>query len=238
MFLSGSSVIPIVYNANVAFTNWSTGHNLTKDEAIAAIQETSLAQPPNGAFVHDDARPARTANLVLLLVDEATGKTYVGTEDGLEPLAPADVDGRERCDHRGEGLRGPQGRRARRRSTRSSPTLVVPADGDSFVRAEGLSTAVELKPTLRYDPEADTFTNIETGVVYSDNGKGSYATPSGEELEPGLADQRRARRTSRTIFTDPLIRDPFVCVFVWTFVLRRASPCSSRSRSGSSSRSR
>ena len=50
VFLIGFQLAPILYNASVAFSNWSTGHNLTKEEAIQTIQETSLAQPPDGAF--------------------------------------------------------------------------------------------------------------------------------------------------------------------------------------------
>jgi arabinogalactan oligomer/maltooligosaccharide transport system permease protein len=41
--------IPIVSNVNIAFTNWSTLHNLTKDEAIVAIEERSLVAPTDGA---------------------------------------------------------------------------------------------------------------------------------------------------------------------------------------------
>ena len=46
IFLIGFQVIPITYNAGIAFSNWSTGHNLTKEEAISTIEETSLVPPP------------------------------------------------------------------------------------------------------------------------------------------------------------------------------------------------
>ena len=214
VFLVGFQLIPIVYNASVAFSNWSTGHNLTKEEAIRTIQETSLAQPPNGAFY--TMTPAREdGTLVLLLVDQATGKTFVGTEDGLTALPPADATVENGAITqakgydvlKGDGLAG---------IDQELATLVVPAGGDSFVRAEGLSTALELKPTLRYDAKADTFTNIETGVVFSDNGKGSYATPAGEEIDQGWR-TNIGLANFKDVFTDPLIRDPFVSTFAWTF---------------------
>ena len=83
-------VVPIVYNAGIAFTNWSTGHNLTKEEAIFAIQEASLVPPADGrTFVMTPAK--QNGKLVLLLVGDVNGKPFAGTEDGLEPLAPADV---------------------------------------------------------------------------------------------------------------------------------------------------
>ena len=74
-----------------------------------------------------------------------------------------------------------------------------------------------LEPTLRYDPATDTFTSIETGTVYSDNDEGSYVAPNGEELEPGWR-TRIGFDNFTAILTDPLVRDPFIRVFVWTFV--------------------
>ncbi len=85
VFLVAFVVIPIVSNVNIAFTNWSTGHNLTKDEAIVAIEEVSLVAPADGKTY--TATPATNdGELVLLLVDDVTGDLYVGSESGLEPL--------------------------------------------------------------------------------------------------------------------------------------------------------
>ena len=44
VFLIGFQVIPILYTINVAFSNYSIGHILTKDEAIDAIKVNSLDQ--------------------------------------------------------------------------------------------------------------------------------------------------------------------------------------------------
>ena len=214
VFLIGFQLIPIVYNTSVAFSNWSTGHNLTKEEAIRTIQETSLAQPADGAFY--SMTPAREdGTLVLLLVDEATGKAYAGTEEGLEELPPAEVTVENGAITAAEGYEVLKGGDLAG-IDQELADIVVPAGGDSFVRPEGLSTAIELTPTLRYDEQTDTFTNIETGVVFSDNGEGSYVTPEGEEIDQGW-------RTNigfdnfEEIFTNPLVRDPFVSTFVWTF---------------------
>ena len=214
VFLIGFQLIPIVYNASVAFSNWSTGHNLTKEEAIQTIQETSLAQPPNGAFY--TMTPAREdGTLVLLLVDQASGKTFVGTEDALEPLPPADVTVENGAITEAQGYDVLTGSELAG-IDQELAGLVVPAGGNSFVRAEGLSTALELTPTLRYDPKADTFTNIETGAVFSDNGKGSYATASGEEIDQGWR-TNIGLANFKEVFSNPLIRDPFLSTFVWTF---------------------
>lgn len=207
-------VVPIGYNVGIAFTNWSTGHNLTKDEAIAAIQEASLVPPLDGRqFAMTPAEKGR--QLVLLLVSDVDGSPYVGTEDGIEPLPPADVTLENGVITQAKGYEVLQGDQLAGIDQKLSD-LVVPVDEDTFIRAEGLSTAIELAPTLRYDPATDTFTNIETGLVYSDNGEGSYADPSGQVLEQGWR-INVGLGNFKEIFTDPLIRDPFVSVFFWTF---------------------
>lgn len=208
-------LVPIVYNAGIAFTNWSTGHNLTKVEAVAAIEEASLVPPPDGRqFAMTPAQ--KGGQLVLLLVSDTGDKPYVGTEDGVEPLLPADVTIENGVITEAKGYEVLQGDQLAGIDQRLTD-LVVPVDEDTFIRAEGLSTAIELAPTLRYDPVADTFTNIETGLVYSDNGEGSFADPSGQVLEQGWR-INVGLDNFKEIFTDPLIRDPFVGVFVWTVV--------------------
>ena len=214
VFLVAFVVVPIVSNANIAFTNWSTGHNLSKDEAIVAIEEVSLVAPADGRTY--TATPAtKDGELVLLLVDDVSGDLYVGSEDGLEPLPPEAASVQVGSIVAAEGYEVVQGEDLAGIDTELA-ALVIPAGEDSFVRAEGLSIAVELQPTLAYDQETDTFTNIETGVVYRDNEEGSYESASGVKLEPGWRTHIGFDNFS-TVLTDPLVRDPFVRVFIWTF---------------------
>lgn len=213
-------LIPIAYNASISFTNWSTGHDMTKSEAIETIKETSLVPPVDGrSFAMTPAE--RRGSLVLLLVGDVDGKPYVGTEDGLEPL-PADqvtiVDGTITAAEGYDVVPADELGSIDQELT----ALVVPVDEDTFIRAEGLSTAVELAPTLIYDPAADTFTSADTGVVFSDNGEGSYADPSGQVLEQGWR-INVGFDNFKSIFTDPLVRDPFVSVFIWTCVYAAGS---------------
>ena len=213
VFLVAFVVVPIVSNFNIAFTNWSTGHNLTQNEAIVAIQETSLVAPADGTTYA--ATPAtKDGELVLLLVDDASGDLYVGSEEGLEPLPAGAATVQVGTIVAAEGYDVVQGEDLAGIDT-ALRDLVIPTGEDSFVRAEGLSLAVELQPTLVYDSDADTFTNVETGVVFSDNGDGSYAAPTGEALEPGWRTYV-GFENFETIVTDPLVRDPFLRVFVWT----------------------
>ena len=212
LFLLAFQVIPILYTAQIAFTNYSTGHILTKSEAIDTIEETSLAPPPNGktytlAPAHDS-----DGKLVLLLVDDATGTPYVGTPEGLEPLPEEGTTVTGGVVTAADGyqiVKGP----ALFTLDRQLSNYRVPVDG-AAVRPEGIDGAVELQPTLRYESEADTFTRITNGRVFSDNGEGAYAG-AGEQLEPGWKTGVGWDNFTRVV-QDPLIRKPFLRVFAWT----------------------
>src|SRR5205814_160717 len=85
LFMILFQIVPIVYTIDVAFTNYSTGHILPKSAAITQIELTSLQAPANGKQYF--MAPARTGGgeLVLLLVDQVGGATFVGTQKGLTP---------------------------------------------------------------------------------------------------------------------------------------------------------
>jgi arabinogalactan oligomer / maltooligosaccharide transport system permease protein len=209
-------VVPILYTVNVAFTNYSTGHILSKDQAIVGIKGNSLAPPPDGkSYLMAPARDADGA-LVLLLVDEDTGNTFVGTKEELAPIERSSVQVDDL------GILGAEGYTLVKGSElvtldRELTAYTVPTTGDAAIRPEGLDAAVELAPTLRYEPVRDQFTRIADGVVFTDNEKGSFTARSGEELEPGWKTNVGFANFDK-IFNNPLVRDPFLRVFVWTFV--------------------
>lgn len=215
VFLIAFQIVPIVYNVNVGFTNWSTGHVLTKSEAIEGVKRNSLAPPADGrSYLMAPARD-RGGDLVLILVDEVSGKPFVGTPDESKPLDPGSVrmaaDGSIAAARGYELVKGQQ----LLLLDRELAGFTVPTESGA-IRAEGLELALELAPTLHYDRAADTFTGIEDGVVYRDNGRGSFVAAGGQELEPGWR-TGVGLANFRAVVENPLIRGPFVRVFVWTF---------------------
>ena len=209
VFLLAFQVTPIFYNVNVAFTNWSTGpHHLEAARRSRGSRSTRSREPANGgSYV---MAPARDENgkLVLLLLDDATGKRYVGTSEGLEANARGAKLERRGPDHRRRRrVHHRAGRRAahaRPGARRASPCRSA---GTRRSGPQGLETAIELEPTLRYDAASDTFTRISDGLVFPDNGQGSFVAANGEELEPGwkthvgLTNFKRARQR-------PAVREP------------------------------
>jgi len=219
VFLLGFQIAPIIYTINVAFTNYSTGHILTKGQAIEAIKLNSL-QPAQSGTTYTLA-PARDAsgNLVLVLQDQSNGKTYLGTKDGLKPVPKADVivkAGAIAAVAKATGVKlVPQ--KELFSIGQELSALKVPIGHEQFIAAQGFNTAVPLAPTLRYDAKRDVFVRLSDGTVFRDNGLGSFvAAKTKEELEPGWK-AGVGGRNFRRVVNDPLIYRPFLRVFLWTF---------------------
>jgi ABC-type sugar transport system permease subunit len=222
LFLIGFQIVPIIYTINVAFTNYSTGHVISKPDAIEQIELISLEAPPDGKQYSMAPARDKDGDLVLILRDDATGKSYVGTRDGLTPLPAGSVK---------VGALGIVAAPAAYKLVTGSALFAldaqlrnytVPTNGDSAVRPQGIGQAVELRPTLRYDAGRDAFVRITDGGVFRDNGRGSFVAAGGEELEPGWKTYI-GWSNFRSIGKNPLVREPFIRVFVWTFVFAAAT---------------
>jgi arabinogalactan oligomer/maltooligosaccharide transport system permease protein len=214
LLLACFQLIPIIYTIEISFTNYSTGHVVTKSQAVRQIEITSLQAPPNGKTYTMAAARDASGKLVLILQDDASKKDYVGTQKGLTPL-PADA-----VTATGGGISAAKGYTilhgiALFNLDKQLQTYVVPI-GAAGIRPQGISTAVELEPTLRYDAKRDVFVRISDGAVFRDDGVGEYAH-AGQALEPGWKTGIGTKNFSR-IAHDPNVRAPFIRVFVWTFV--------------------
>jgi arabinogalactan oligomer/maltooligosaccharide transport system permease protein len=216
VFLLAFQVVPILYTVNVAFDKYSTGHVSSKPDAIEAIKQNSLSETASGtAYTMAPAHDA-SGDLVLVLVNQDTNKAYVGDPEGLKPLPAGSVQ--VNSDGAITGANGYTLVKGNElfKLDRALSSYTVPV-GDGAIRPQGLDTAVVLQQTLRYDSRADTFTRIKDGVVFRDNGKGSFAATSGEQIEPGWRTGTGFSNFDRLIH-DPLVRKPFVRVLIWTIV--------------------
>ena len=217
VFLVAFLIIPIAYTVQVAFTNYSTGHISSKSAAITAIEQNTLQPAGNGASYTMAPAHDSHGTLVLVLVDQATGKAFVGTHGGVTPLPAAGV--KVTADKsailsasgytllKGAALAG---------LDQKLDKFIVPTGKGRAIQPQGLSSAAELEPTLRYDAKRDVFVRISNGTVFHDNGKGAFVAANGEELEPGWKTGVGFKNFS-TVANDPLVRRSFLRVLAWTF---------------------
>jgi arabinogalactan oligomer/maltooligosaccharide transport system permease protein len=100
-------------------------------------------------------------------------------------------------------------------SSMAVPFSTDPNDGTLQTR-DG-STAYQYVSTLVWDAAAGTMTNTQTGVVYTDNGNGSFASADGQTLATGWQVWVGVDNFVRAFSTES-IRGPFLAVLIWTFV--------------------
>jgi arabinogalactan oligomer/maltooligosaccharide transport system permease protein len=215
LFMICFQIVPIVYTVDVALSNYSIGHITSKSEAIKQIELTSLQAPANGKQYNMAAARDKDGNLVLILQDQVSQKTYVGTEKGLTPIPQSSVKTNALGIASAAGysiIKGPElfGMDKELRDFK------VPTQNGAAIQAQTISTAAELRPTLRYDKTRDAFVRLRDGAVFRDDGKGEFAHGA-QTLEPGWRTGVGAKNFS-AIINDPLVRGPFWRIFVWTLV--------------------
>jgi arabinogalactan oligomer/maltooligosaccharide transport system permease protein len=221
-FLAAFGVYPVLYTAYASTTNYGTGFVLSKSQAIDQIQSQSMGRT-EGATAYD-ATPLRGPDGTFAgygLYDPETEELFLGTTEGLEPLdEPAELQvltttGRTFVVRVGD-LKG-----VRPGDVGSLPGF--PSDPESFlmpgetedaeIRISG-GQAFESRSTRVYDPDTDTITDTETGVVYTAQ-EGQFVSADGEGLLPGFTTSV-GFDNYREVLTGTEFRGAFPRVLAWT----------------------
>ncbi|GAA3018658.1 ABC transporter permease subunit [Microbacterium dextranolyticum] len=215
VFLFVFQIFVVLFCIYIAFTNYGSGHVSTKDDAVNAL----LIQ--NQQRVDDS--PTYPLSIVeqngsyFFLVTDPDGDALVGGAD--RPLEPAD-DAQFSGD-RAISLPGYTTLNfAQIVANQSAITaLAVPFSddpNDGTLQTRDGSVAYQYTSTLAWDATAGTMTNTETGVVYKDNGNGSFVSDDGQTLATGWQVWVGLDNFVRA-FTTESIRGPFIAVTIWTF---------------------
>jgi arabinogalactan oligomer/maltooligosaccharide transport system permease protein len=213
-FLFIYQVFTIAYTGYIAFTNYGDGHNGTKPQAIEAL----LAQ--NEKRVEGtDAYP-----LVVVRDGEELGFAIIDGDEvragtAEEPLAEVDaeVSDGEITSISGFDILDRQGVLAEQKAVASLRVAFSDDPNDGSIRTQDGRNGYIYESILEYDEAADTMTNTETGVVYSENDSGQFASPDGETLNVGWR-VFTGLDNIKTAFGDERYSVPFVKVLIWTFV--------------------
>ena len=218
IFLIAFQVIPVVFTASTALTNFGDGHRGTKDDAITSIESGSVQRVEGSAeYVLTIAAKAdpTSGNLVYLLVDPATKVAQQGDEEGLTPFPDAVMNERGKITTAPQGLVLLTASQAAARSAELE-TFAVPTENGA-IKSQGLSRAYEGRPTRVYDAACDCITGQVSGEVWTaDNNVGSFIDPSGKALPQGWQVNVGLSNFTRA-FTDPAVSGPFLSILVWNF---------------------
>ena len=215
VFLFVFQIFVVLFSIYIAFTNYGSGHISTKDDAVNALLlqnqarvEDSLAYPVSVVEQGGD---------FFLLVTTPDGDAELGgTERPLEPVADAGFEGDRAVSAPGyDTLTVP--RRVANQGAIGKISVPVSDDpNDGTLQTRDGSTAYQFVSSLEWNPTADTMTNTQTGVVYSDNGNGSFEATDGQTLATGWQVWVGGDNFVRAFSTES-IRGPFFAVLLWTF---------------------
>ncbi|SCL18696.1 carbohydrate ABC transporter membrane protein 1, CUT1 family [Micromonospora rhizosphaerae] len=219
LFLIAFQVFPVLYTASTAFTNFGDGHRGSRDDAIVAIQSSSVKQVPGSTeytlSIATKGDPA-TAPLVFLVTDPKTGTVSAGDSEGLRQLDASSVtvapggkvtaaDGYTVLNIGQASLR-----------SKEITDLVVPTSGGA-IRSTGLTRAYEGKAVRAYDAGCDCIKDSETGKTWTaDEATGSFVAADGERLAQGWKVNLGLKNFNR-VLTDPNISGPFFGTLLWNF---------------------
>jgi arabinogalactan oligomer/maltooligosaccharide transport system permease protein len=223
LFLLVFQLYTMVLTGYSSFTNYGTGHLDTKEAAIAALlqrEERPIESSPEYPVVPIEQGGDVSMLVTLPAGTPQEGQIFIGTEEGLTPADPAEVQ------VTGDKATGVNGYTSLNLGTLSADpslneqwtNLRVPLDeaAGTFLKPNTPTVAKEFRAGFAYDEEADTLTDTNTGVVYTPNEYGNFVAEDGTVLQPGWRVWIGGENYA-SLLTDETIRNRFFPITVWTF---------------------
>jgi len=216
IFLIVFQVFTLLYTGYIGFTNYGTGHNGSKDQAVAALMRSAQERVEDSP-AYPVTVVEQLGTLGLLVTDPQDGDVSVGTND--QPLSA--VDGATMEGSKGIGVDGWTSLTFAQVLARSNEIeqLSVPYSDDpneGAIRTPDGQNGYLYVSSLAYDEGAGTMTDSRSGTVYEDIGTGAFTSADGEELLPGWQITVGMDNFVRAV-TDSSIRGPLISVTIWTF---------------------
>jgi len=170
------TVFPILYTVFLSFTNMSSGHLVTKPQAVERI----LAQTykPDHVPTYSWEAYQNTSGEWLLLVFDQDNKAFdVRPGSDLKPIEvpgdpPAAIDGYKLLDP------------VQKIQKLQALTEVEFGHGSNLITIQDPMTAAAVVPQYQYDEAQNTMTDKSTGLLYTNKG-GTYTSSAGDVLIPG-----------------------------------------------------
>jgi len=220
VFLAIFQVFVIAYTVYIAFTNYSTGHVLTKDQAIESLLSQSQSRVPDSPQV--PVTVVRAGDELGFLVTGVDGTAQLGFAD--EPLKPveASFDGAKAVGADGVTALTFNEILEVQDEVFNLSVPVSDSAADGSVRTQDGRSAFFYTSDLHYDPATDTLTNTITGVVYTDGGRGSFVDDAGNEILPGWQ-VAVGWHNFTSALTESSILGPLLRVIAWTIAFATLS---------------
>lgn len=208
-------IVPIVYTVLMSGFNYKTGNEIGKPEAIEQLLNNGVIVDPEGS-TFDMVLGVIGGEPAAILTDQESGEVLVGqgqsirtpneeevkrdqfniaiSVDGFEPWTPNEISAREV-----EVLQ-----------------LKFELGGSKYIAPQASDTAAVAFQSLTVSADQQTLIDSVSEVTYRDNGNGNFVSEADDSyLYPGWRAFNPAQNYLG-LLTDPVIRGPFLSVFLWT----------------------
>jgi arabinogalactan oligomer/maltooligosaccharide transport system permease protein len=237
LLLATFVITPVIYTISMSAYQYRTGNILSKPEALAMLQKSdAFAQVP-GEKRYDlklgwcdekygDPKDVPNAPICALVSYYPDNIYFLSTATTFTPLSkdriifnkiglPSDVT-KVGAKFTWEPFYDDE--YATFDKTISSTRFKYNKPG-TFMRAEGFSVMAVYAARIVYDSKTDTFTDIKTGFIYKDNGRGNYANTKAPDdvMYPGWREVIGFENFINLV-NRPSVREPLVAVFIWTII--------------------
>ncbi|UZN01762.1 ABC transporter permease subunit [Cellulomonas sp. S1-8] len=213
-FLLVYQVYVVGYTGWVAFTNYGDGHNSTQADAVSALLMQNERRV-EGSATYPLTVVERGGELGFAIVED--GEARVGTAE--QPMAVEDgatVDDGRVTQVPGATVLERQEVLARQSEVTDLRVALSDDPNDGSVRTQDARTGFVSVPSLTWDPDAETMTDVTTGTVYHATSDGWFESDDGQRLAVGWR-VMVGLDNFRTAFGDERYAGPFVKILLWTF---------------------
>jgi len=214
VFLLIMVVYPMLYTIYVSFTNYGTGHLLSKEMAIDQYTNRDMLRKDLPTYRAEVFK--NSADDFAFLLTETTGAQLVAVDGktfslATSPLTPVDVDGDGGYERLGD---------YERQSVLSIFPYLSQLQNLTFehrglrLKMRSPDEFAYFTRRYQYDPTRDVLIDLETQTEYFAV-DGNFVAQNGQTLDIGYKTVV-GWRNFRNLFTDRRYFDPFVRVFLWT----------------------
>jgi arabinogalactan oligomer/maltooligosaccharide transport system permease protein len=215
VFLLIYQVFTIFYTGYIALTNYGDGHNLDKNQAVAAI----LAQNEKrveGSAAYPLTVLVRGSEFGFAIVGE-DGAVRAGTaEQPMAPVPGATVAGTKVTAVPGFDVATQAQIFANQKVITDLRVAYSEDAAAGSIRTQNASTGYLYKSVFTFDPVANTMTDTESGTVYAASDRGQFVSADGKALQTGWRTFVGFENFTKA-FTDSQYSGPFLRVLVWNF---------------------
>lgn len=199
-------IYPVLYTAVTAFSNYSTGHSISRKEAIQSLIDQNT-NPVEGGATFTFKALENSGRKALLLANNKDKTFGLGDQKSFTPVASGEIPA---------GWREISTSELKQSDFQKWLTFLrVPYNQGTILKVDSFNTASEYKYLLRYDSSSDKLIDIESGQALREK-NGSFYYLDGTEMDPGWKIWVGFKNFSDVV-SNERIRGPFFRVLMWTF---------------------